>query len=102
MSYFRFFLSFLVLHKIVVCLIIDGIFENLAPLVLYAFIYFWLCWVFVAACGLLVVVVSLVANRRLHVCGLSSCGTLAWLPYGSWNPPTPGIEPTSPTLAGSS
>ena len=45
-------LSFLVLHKIVVCLIIDGIFENLAPLVLYAFIYFWLCWVFVAKHGL--------------------------------------------------
>ena len=78
-----------------------------STLALYAFIYFWSCWVFVAACGLLVVLVSLVANHRLRMCGLTSfcghklsAGTLAWLPYGSWNPPTPGIEPMSPTLAG--
>ena len=82
------------------CLIIDGFLKNLASLAFYSFIYCWLCWVFVAACGLLVVVVSLVVNPRLRMCRLSSCGTLAWLPYVSWNPPTPGIEPMSPALAG--
>ena len=28
-------------------------------------IYFWLCWVFIAVCGLLIAVVSLVAEHGL-------------------------------------
>ena len=32
--------------------------------------------------------------------GLSSCGSWAWLPRGMWNLPRPGINPTSPALAG--
>ena len=32
--------------------------------------------------------------------GLSSCGTWAWLSRGMWRLPRPGIEPTSPALAG--
>ena len=32
---------------------------------LYLFIYFWLCWVFIAVRGLLIAVASLVAEHRL-------------------------------------
>ena len=39
------------------------------------------------------------AQAQRHV-GFSSCGTRAWLPYGMWNLPGPGIEPVSPALAG--
>ena len=62
-----------------VCLIIHGLFFNLASLALYSLICFRLCWVLLAAYGLLAAVVPLVANHRLYVCGLSSCGTVAWL-----------------------
>ena len=31
---------------------------------------------------------------------LSSCGCRASLLCGMWNPPCPGLEPLSPTLAG--
>ena len=30
--------------------------------------------------------------------GLSGCGTWAWLLWGMWDPPRPGIKPMSPTL----
>ena len=60
----------------------------------YLFIYFWLCWVFVAARGLfsgcseqgllfvvvhelLIAVASLVAEHGLEARGLHSCGTWA-------------------------
>ena len=32
--------------------------------------------------------------------GLSSCGSWAQLPHGMWNPPWPGIQPSSPASAG--
>ena len=50
------------------------------------FSYFWLCWIFVAVCGLLIVVASLVACELwvlgsqasvVVACGLSSCGARA-------------------------
>ena len=93
------------------------------------FIYFWLSWVFAAACGL-----SLVAatgaytsfwcvgftlrwllllrstdSRRVGFssCGsralehrLSSCGTQALLLLSMWDLPGSGLEPVSPALAG--
>ena len=51
---------------------------------------------------------SLVVVHRLlllrstgsRVCGLSSCGTKAYLPHGMWTLPRPGITPLSPALAG--
>ena len=93
------------------------------------FIYFWLCWVFVAACGLSLVVASggysslRCAGFSLwwllllwstgcrctgfSCCGspalerrLSSCGTRAQLLRGMWDLPGPGLEPVSSALAG--
>ena len=98
--------------------------------------YFWLHWVFFAACRLSLVSArggysslrcmgfslqwlllswsmdfrhvgfSSVA-RGLSSCGswalehrLSSCGTQAYLLHGMWDPPGPGLEPMSSTLAG--
>ena len=90
----------------------------------YLYIYFWLCWVFVAVCGL-----SLVAARggysvMMHwflilwwllllrstgfssygswalELGLSSWGAQASLLWGMWYLPWPGIEPMTPALAG--
>ena len=84
----------------------------------YLFIYFWLCWVFVAAGRLSLVAASggysLVAVHRLLIeeaslgarstgswCpGFSSCGAQAKLPCGMWDLPGPGVEPMSPVLAG--
>ena len=87
------------------------------------FIYFWLHWVFVAACRLSLVAVS---GATLHcgaqgshcggfsccgawatgvwasvvvACRLSSCGSQAVLPRGMWDLPGPGLEPVSPVLA---
>ena len=37
---------------------------------------------------------SCLGTRALEY-GLSSCGTQTLLPHGMWNPPGPGIEPTS-------
>ena len=93
---------------------------------IFIFIYFWLRWVFVwvffsciewgllfvAVRGLLIAVASLVAEHRLQVhglssCGswalehrLSSCGTWAQLLRSMWDLPRPGIQPASPALAG--
>ena len=95
------------------------------------FIYysFWLCWVFVAARGLSLVVASrgysslrcagfslwwLLLLRStgsrctgFSSCGsralerrLSSCGAWAQLLHGMWDLPGPGLEPVSPALAG--
>ena len=92
------------------------------------FIYVWLCWVFVAACGLSLVAASggyslfrctgllrwlllLQSTGSRHAgsssCGaralersLSSCGARAQLLGGMWDLPEPGIEPMSPALAG--
>ena len=93
------------------------------------FIYFWLCWVFVAACRLSLVVASrgypslqcvgfslrwLLLLRSMGSrcksfsscglwaieCRLSSCGSRASLLRGMWDLPGPGSEPMSPELAG--
>ena len=93
------------------------------------FIYFWLRWVFVVACGLSLVVASgghsllwcadfspwrlllLQSTGSRHAgfssCGtralehrLSSCGTRTQLLRGMWDPTGPGPEPPSPALAG--
>ena len=87
--------------------------------------YFWLCWVLVAAWRLSLVVVSggyswlrctgFLSQRLLlwsmgsrclgsvvAAHGLSSCDVWAWLPHGTWDLLRPGIEPVSPALAGNS
>ena len=87
------------------------------------FIYFWLCWLFVAACGLSLVVArggfsccgapalgaqaSVVVTCGLRSCGswalerrLSSCGAWALLLRGMRDLPGPGLEPVYPALAG--
>ena len=74
---------------------------------------------FVAVCGLLIVVASLVVEHGLQAqasvvvahglsnCDsralerrLSSCGARAQLLCGMWDLPGPGLEPVSPALAG--
>ena len=93
------------------------------------FIYFWLHWVFVAACGISLVAASggysllqctgisllwLLLLRStgsrgvgFSSCGsralerrLSSCGSQAQLLRGMWDLPGPGLEPVSPAVAG--
>ena len=82
----------------------------------YLFFYFWLCWVcfcarafsscgergplFIAVRGPLTIVASLVAEHRLQMSRLSSCGSRAQLLRGMWDLPRPGLEPVSPELAG--
>ena len=85
--------------------------------IIYLFIYFWLCWVFVSVRGLfsscgkrgplfitvrgpLTLEASLVAEHRLQTRRLSSCGSQAQLLRGMWDLPRPGLEPMSPALAG--
>ena len=84
---------------------------------IYLFIYFWLCWVFVSVrglslvaasgghsssrcAGLFIIAASLVGEHRLQTSRLSSCGSRAQLLRGMWDPPRPGLEPVSPALAG--
>ena len=55
---------------------------------------------FIAVCGPLTIVASLVAEHRLQMRRLSSCGSRAQLLRGMWDPPRPGLEPVSPALAG--
>ena len=43
---------------------------------------------------------SLVAEHRLQMRRLSSCGSRAQLLRGMWDLPRPGLEPVSPALAG--
>ena len=55
---------------------------------------------FIAVRGPLTVAASLVAEHRLQMRRLSSCGSWAQLLCGMWDPPRPGLEPVSPALAG--
>ena len=63
---------------------------------------------FVAVCGLLIAVVSLVLEHRFKGVWASagvvhehrSCGAWAYLPHGMWDLPGPGIQPVSLALAG--
>ena len=55
---------------------------------------------FIAVRGPLTIATSLVAEHRLQTRRLSSCGARAQLLRGMWDFPRPGLEPTSPALAG--
>ena len=55
---------------------------------------------FIAVRRPLTIAASLVAEHRLQMRRLSSCGSRAQLLRGMWDPPRPGLEPTSPALAG--
>ena len=82
----------------------------------FNFIWFWLCWVFVAAHGLSLVAASGgcsvlrstgCTRAGFSSCGsralehrLSSCGARASLLRGMWDLPGPGLKPVSPALAG--
>ena len=55
---------------------------------------------FIAVRGPLSVAASPVAEHRLQMRRLSSCGSRAQLLRGMWDPPRPGLEPVSPALAG--
>ena len=80
------------------------------------FIYFWLSWVFVAACSLSLVVVSGLLSscgpqaphcggfsccgaQALECVGFGSCDAQAWLSHSLWNLPRSGIKPVSQALA---
>ena len=55
---------------------------------------------FIAVCGPLTIVASLVAEHRLQTRRLSNCGSRAQLLCSMWDLPRPGLEPVSPALAG--
>ena len=55
---------------------------------------------FIAVRGPLTITASPVAEHRLQTHRVSSCGSRAQLPRGTWDPPRPGLEPASPALAG--
>ena len=55
---------------------------------------------FIAVCGPLIIVASLVVEHRLQTHRLSNCGPRAQLPCGMWDPPRPGLEPVFPASAG--
>ena len=55
---------------------------------------------FIAVRGPLTIAASLVAEHRLQMRRLSSCGSRAQPLRGMWDPPRPGVEPVSPALAG--
>ena len=55
---------------------------------------------FIAVRGPLTIAASLVAEHRLQMCRLSSCGSRAQLLRGMWDLPRPGLEHVSPALAG--
>ena len=55
---------------------------------------------FIAVRGPLTIAASLVAEHRLQMRRLSNCGSRAQLLCGTWDLPTPGLEPVSPALAG--
>ena len=92
-------------------------FSDFLFIYLFIFIYFWLCWVFVSARGLSVVVVSgdhsssrctglsLLRPLFLRSTGSRHAGSVivAHRPSclcGMWDLPRPGLEPVSPALAG--
>ena len=55
---------------------------------------------FIAVHGPLTIAASLVAEHKLQMRRLSSCGSRVYLLRGMWDPPRPGLEPVSPALAG--
>ena len=55
---------------------------------------------FIAVRRPLTVAASLVAEHRLQMRRLSSCGSWTQLLHSMWDPPRPGLEPMSPALAG--
>ena len=55
---------------------------------------------FIAVCGPFTIAASLVAEHRLQMRRLSSCGSRAQPLHGTWDPPRPGLRPVSPALAG--
>ena len=55
---------------------------------------------FITVRGPLTIAASLVAEHRLQMRRLSSCGSRAHLLRGMWDLPGPGLEPVSPALAG--
>ena len=55
---------------------------------------------FIAVHGPLTVAASPVVEHRLQRRRLSSCGSRAQSLHGMWDLPRPGLEPTSPALAG--
>ena len=55
---------------------------------------------FIVVRGPLTVVASLVAEHRLQMRRLGSCGSRAQLLRGMWDLPRPGLEPVFPALAG--
>ena len=55
---------------------------------------------FIALRRPLTIAASLVAEHRLQMPRLSSCGSRAQLLRGMWDLPRPGLEPVSPALAG--
>ena len=55
---------------------------------------------FIAVRGPLTVAASLVAEHKLQMRRLSSCGSRAQSLRGMWDPPRPGPEPASPAPAG--
>ena len=55
---------------------------------------------FIVVCGPLTIAASPVVEHRLQTRRLSSSGSRAQLLRGMRDPPRPGLEPASPTLAG--
>ena len=55
---------------------------------------------FIAVRGPLTIAASPAAEHRLQTRRLSSCGSRTQLLRGMWDPPRPGLEPTSPAPAG--
>ena len=55
---------------------------------------------FIAVRGPPTFAASLVAEYRLQMRRLSSCGSRAQSLRGMWDPPRPGLKPVSPALAG--
>ena len=55
---------------------------------------------FIVVCGPLTVAASFVAEHRLQMRRLSSCGSRVYLLCGMWDPPRPGLKPVFPALAG--
>ena len=55
---------------------------------------------FIAVRGSLTVAASLIAEHKLQMRRLSSCGSRAQLLRDMWDLPRPGLEPVSPALAG--
>ena len=55
---------------------------------------------FITVRGPLTISASLVEEHRLQTRRLSSCGSQVQLLCSMWDLPKPGLEPTSPALAG--